>query len=60
MSKKLKVTKVNKKKKSITIGNCVQIKSVPIIQPPIWLGEIIPVEEITKEELEKKYSKGSA
>lgn len=54
MSKKLKVTKVNKKKKSITIGNRIDKKYVPTAKPPIWLGEIIPIEVPTKEEPEKK------
>lgn len=67
MAKKIKVTKVNKEKKEITVGECVDFTPIPIISPPIWVGEMYTLdellgitEELTKEELEKKYPKGSA
>jgi hypothetical protein len=63
--KKLKVTKVDKKKKTITVDNCVDFKPVPIVELPIWAGtmhsldELLSLsDELTKEELEKKYPKG--
>jgi hypothetical protein len=63
--KKLKVTKVDKKKKTITVDNCVDFKPVPIVELPIWAGTIHSLDELsgitgqlTKEELEKKYPKG--
>lgn len=63
MTRKLKVTKVDKKKKTITIDNCLDIKPIPIVYPPIWFGEMFTLDELlqelTKEELEKKYPKGS-
>jgi hypothetical protein len=64
---KLKVIKVDKKKRTITVDNCVDFKPVPIVELPIWAGTMYSLdelfgitEELTKEELEKKYPKGSA
>jgi hypothetical protein len=64
---KLKVTKVDKKNRTITVDNCVDFKPVPIVELPIWAGtmhsldELFGVtEELTKEELEKKYPKSGA
>jgi hypothetical protein len=59
---KIKVTKVDKKNRSITVDNCVDFKPVPIVELPIWAGTmhsldelVSPTDELTKEELEKKY-----
>lgn len=59
---KLKVTKVDKKNRAITVNNCVDVKPVPIVELPIWAGTMHSLdelfgltEELTKEELEKKY-----
>jgi hypothetical protein len=59
---KLKVTKVDKKNKTIAVENCVDVKPVPIVELPIWAGTVHSLdelfglsEELTKEELEKKY-----
>jgi hypothetical protein len=67
MAKKLKVTKVDKKNRTITVDTCVSVKPVPIVELPIWTGTMHSLdelfgltEELTKEELEKKYPKGSA
>jgi hypothetical protein len=67
MKGKLKVIKVDKKKRTITVDNCVDFKPVPIVELPIWAGTMYSLdelfgitEELTKEELEKKYPKGSA
>jgi hypothetical protein len=61
---KLKVTKVDKKNKTITVDICVDFKPVPIVELPIWAGtmhsldELFGVtEELTKEELERLYPK---
>jgi hypothetical protein len=59
---KLKVTKVDKKNRTFTVDTCVDFKSVPIVELPIWAGTMHSLdelfglsEELTKEELEKKY-----
>lgn len=59
---KLKITKVDKKNKTITVDNCVDFKPVPIVELPIWAGTMHSLDELsgvsrelTKEELEKKY-----
>ena len=59
---KLKVTKVDKKNKTIAVENCVDVNPVPIVELPIWAGTvhsldelISPNDELTKEDLEKKY-----
>ena len=64
---KLKVTKVDKKNRTITVDTCVDFKPVPIVELPIWAGTMYSLdelfgltEELTLEELEKKYPKGSA
>jgi hypothetical protein len=64
MSKKLRVKKVDTKNKTITLDNCVDFKPVPIVKLPIWAGtmhsldELVSLtEELTKEDLEKKYPK---
>ena len=67
MSRYLKVVKVDKKNKAITLDDCVEATPVPIIELPIWAGTLHSLdellgltEELTKEELGKKYPKGSA
>jgi hypothetical protein len=62
---KLKVTKVDKKNRTITVDTCVDVKPVPIVELPIWVGTLHSLDELfgitgelTKEELEKKYPKG--
>lgn len=67
MKGKLKVIKVDKKNRTITVDNCVDVKPVPIVELPIWAGTMHSLDELsgitrelTKEELEKKYPKGSA
>jgi hypothetical protein len=64
MNKKLRVTKVDKKNRAITVDNCVDFKSVPIVELPIWSGTMHSLDELsgitgqlTKEDLEKKYPK---
>ncbi len=64
MSKKLRVKKVDKKNRTITVDNCVDFKPVPIVELPIWSGTMHSLDELsgiteqlTKEELEKKYPK---
>ena len=64
---KLKVIKVDKKNRTITVDNCVDFKPVPIVELPIWAGTMHSLDELsgitrelTLEELEKKYPKGSA
>lgn len=66
MTKKLKVTKVDKKNKIITVDTRVDFKPVPIVELPIWAGTMYSMdelfgltEEVMLEELEKKYPKGS-
>jgi hypothetical protein len=65
LKKQLKVTKVDKKNRTVTVDTCVDFKTVPIIELPIWSGTIHSLdelfgitEELTKEELQKKYPKG--
>ena len=64
---KLKVTKVDKKKKTITVDYCYEPKFLDHVDLPIWSGEIKSLdeliqmwEEIDREELEKKYPKSGA
>jgi hypothetical protein len=64
---KLKVTKVDKKNRTITVDNCVDFKPVPIVELPIWAGEVKSLnelfgisEEVSLEELTKKYPKEEA
>jgi hypothetical protein len=64
---KLKVLKVDKKNKTITVDVCYEPTFLEHVDLPIWRGELKSLdeliqmwEEIDKEELEKKYPKGSA
>ena len=65
MTKKLKVTKVDKKKRTITVDTDHSSTYIEPTDLSIWVGEVkslegfnwIPIEEMTKEELEKKYPK---
>ena len=59
---RFKVTKVDKKNRTVTVDNCVDVKPVPIVELPIWAGTMHSLDELsgitgqlTKEELEKKY-----
>ena len=64
---KLKVLKVDKKNRTVTVDVCYEPTFLEHVDFPIWNGEIKSLdelvqmwEEIDKEELEKKYPKGSA
>jgi hypothetical protein len=64
---RLKVTKVDKKNRTITVDTCIDVNPVPIVELPIWAGTMHSLDELsgitgelTKEELEKKYPKGDA
>lgn len=61
---KLKVINVDKKKKTITVDVCYEPTFLDHVDLPIWSGEIKSldeliqmVEEMSKDELEKKYPK---
>jgi hypothetical protein len=66
LANSFKVVKVDKKNKTITMDTC-DVESVPIVELPIWASTLHSLDELsgltgelTLEELEKKYPKGSA
>ncbi len=61
MTNSVKVVKVDKKNKTITMDTC-DVESVPIVELPIWAGTLHSLDELsgltgelTKEELDRRW-----